>query len=680
MKEKKKITHVILLITLLILLAYSNTFQSSWQFDDEPNILLNTNLHISELTFEQINRAMRAHPSSPEDNKLYRPLPCLSFGLNWYLGKDNVFGYHLVNIALHILTASLLFLTLRLLLHIYYRKKKNLQLIYTAALLSTFFWALAPIQTQAVTYIVQRMASMAAMFGIAAIYAYLRGRNADNGKQKIFWFFLCLLLFFAALGSKENAFLLLPSLMLIEFAFFRHHITKKQRISLIISVSFILIAAALFVRYGLGHSPSFLAGYDTRSFTFTERILTEPRILLMYLSQIFLPLADRLSFEHELILSTSLFSPWTTLPAIAIILSLIGGSLVFLKKHPPICFPILFYFLNHAIESTIFPLELVFEHRNYLPSLFLFLPFGVLIARILYGIPCKPTCYKITTATCTTLFLFISGQATYTRNMAWATEGTLWTDAIKKAPNSARAARYLGKWYQQLGQHEIAYRYLQFSLKNYKNDPSPEYARKTSLNQIGSLHYDRHENKKALYYFNKCLDSDQYSTSCLRNRVLVFLRLNQPKDALRDAEILIEQYPSSVAYRYLSALASYQAENFDAALKMLKSVKNPFNDQQVMQLAGLIFLKKNDYKNGLFFLKRAVQLFPSLENKINLSIAYKLSSRPDLFEKTAYIIFNNYSKEKINRVLTENRDNIFTDSMIKQLNVEFAKFAESVPK
>ncbi|MCI5150948.1 MAG: hypothetical protein D3916_16455, partial [Candidatus Electrothrix sp. MAN1_4] len=476
-------------------------------------------------------------------------------------------------------------------------------------------WALAPIQTQAVTYIVQRMASMAAMFGIATIYAYLRGRSADNGKKKIFCFLLCLVSFFAALGCKENAFLLLPSLMLIELAFFRHQITNKQIISSIIAVFSILVIAALFVRYGLGHAPfsfsnplSFLEGYGSRSFTFNERILTQPRILLMYLSQIFFPLADRLSFEHEIILSTSLFSPWTTLPSIIIIFGLLGGSIIFLKKYPLICFPILFYFLNQAIESTILPLELVFEHRNYLPSLFLFLPLGIFTAHILYDKPHRPVFRRAITAICATLFLIISGHATYTRNMAWATEGTLWTDAIKKAPNSARAARYLGKWYQNLGQDEIAYRYLQLSLAHYKNDPNPEYARRTTLNQIGALHYDRHENEKALYYFNKCLNSEIYSSNCLRNRILVFLRLNQPKDALRDAEILINQYPSSVIYRYLSALASYQTEDFDTALKTISSIENPLDDYQVLQLAGILFLKKHDYKNSLFFFKKAEAL------------------------------------------------------------------------
>ncbi len=686
MKEKNKKTNAVLLITALVLLVYSNTFQSSWQFDDEPNILLNSNLHISELTVAQISQAMRAHPDSPESGKLYRPIPCLTFGLNWYFGQDNVWGYHAVNTAVHILTAWLLFFTLRLLLRIYYqnqKKKEDSQLIDTAALLGALFWALAPVQTQAVTYIVQRMASMAAMFTIIAIYSYLRGRT----EKKYIWFILCLLSFFAALSSKENAILLPASLFLLELSFFTHNFSKKQISRLVISGGIVLFFGFIFVRYGLGITPfklsnplSFLDSYANRSFTFSERILTQPRIVLMYISQIFLPVADQLSFEHEVVLSTSLFSPWTTLPSITIIFGLIGSSFYFLKKYPLICFPILFYFLNHAVESTIFQLELVFEHRNYLPSLFLFLPLGVLVARILYGTAQRTVFHRAAAATCATLFLITSGHATYTRNMVWATEGTLWTDAIRKAPNSARAARYLGKWYQKRGQEEIAYRYLQLSLVNSKNDPSPEYARRTSLNQIGALHYKRHENEKALYYFNKCLDLNKYSTPCLRNRILVFLRLNQAERALSDAEILINQHPSSVVYRYLSALSSYQAEDFDTALKMISSIGNSFNDYQIMQLTGLIFLKKNDYQNSLFFLKKAERLFPSLENKINLAVTCHLLNYKNIFEKLLSIIYNKYPKEDIDLILKEDRNKILTDNIHNHFNAEFEKFAESVQK
>ncbi|MCI5145676.1 MAG: hypothetical protein D3923_09120, partial [Candidatus Electrothrix sp. AR3] len=458
------------LLAAILILSYANTFDASWHLDDEPNILTNSKLHISKLNLQQINNALRANPSAPESDKLYRPIPCLSLALNWYIGQDNVLGYHVVNLTIHILTAWFLFLTLHLLLQVYCTTKYPPQFFITAALLGALFWALAPIQTQAVTYIVQRMASMATMFTIIAIYAYLRGRTSE---KKYLWLALCLFSFFLALGSKENAILLPASLFLFELSFFRHNLSKQQISRFLLAGGIVLIIGFLFVHYGLGITPfklsnplSFLDSYANRSFTFSERILTQPRIVLMYLSQIFFPVAERLSIEHDIILSTSLITPWTTLPALLSILLLIFTPLFFLKRYPLFCFPVLFFFLNHAVESTILQLELIFEHRNYLPSLFLFLPISFLIAKILYSPDQQNFFRRIITISCTVLFLILFGHATYTRNLVWASEGTLWTDVIRKAPNSSRAAHNLGKWYRQFGQYKTAYHYFQLALHN----------------------------------------------------------------------------------------------------------------------------------------------------------------------------------------------------------------------
>lgn len=667
-------------ISSLIFIVYSNTFYSSWQLDDKVNITKNEKLQIYSLTTQQIINATRANPVDPDSNKLYRPIPCVTFGLNWYLGQDDVLGYHIVNTAVHIFTAWFLFLTLHLLLRIYYKKKEHLQTIDTAALLGTLFWALAPIQTQAVTYIVQRMASMAAMFGIIAIYAYLLGRTSTKGK--IYWFLLSFLAFFAALGSKENVITLLPSFILIEYAFLKHQITKRQFISFALAGTLVLIVAIFFVRYGLGLAPfslsdplRFLDSYSNRSFTFSQRILTQPRIILMYLFQIFLPAAGRLSIEHEFVLSTSLFSPWTTLPSVVGILSLIGISIVFLKKHPLICFPILFYFLNHAVESTILQLEMVFEHRNYLPSFFLFLPAGAVFAQILHSIPPQPFFRRSIAAFCATLFLIISGHATYARNMAWATEETLWSDAFKKAPNSPRAAGHLGEWYSNAGQIEEAYLYFQLALKNSKNDPTPEQAKITALNRLGILSLERGDNKKALYFFNQCLSSDIYTSYCLKNRIISLLRLNSPEQAINDAKILVDQYPNSAEYQYLLAFLYYKIEDIDNALITISRISSSLDDHQAMQLTGVIFLKKHDYQNSLFFLRKAEEIFPSLENKINLAAISYLAGYHVPLDKIIHAIFAGYKKENIDLLLKEDRYNILTEDMRQYFYDKFEKMS-----
>lgn len=618
------------LLSVILFISYSNTFNASWHLDDAPNLLTNSKLHLSKVSYQEIKNALSANPSVRGSNSFYRPLSCLTFSLNWYVGQDNVFGYHVVNITIHILTACFLFLNLNLLLQLHCsgERKYPPQFFLAASLLAALFWALAPIQTQAVTYIVQRMASMAAMFTIISIYAYLKGRT----EKKHAWFILSLLSFFAALGSKENAILLPASLVLIELAFFTHQITKRQISRFILSSSIALIAGLLFVRYGLGFTLSnplnFLDSYANRSFTFSQRILTQPRIVLMYLSQILIPIAGRLSIEHDIVLSTSLLAPWTTLPSILLILLLISASLFYLKKHPLICFPVLFFFLNHAVESTVLQLELVFEHRNYLPSLFLFLPPGVLIAHILYSIPKQPAFRRIAAVFCSILFLIVSGHATYTRNLAWASEGSLWTDALRKAPQSSRAAHNLGEWHRQFGQYRQAYYYFQLALRHADKAADPKMTKSLALNGLASVAYMLGDYKQSLQYFNQCIEINEKDEACLKNRVLAYLQLGQPEKALSDALRLTQEYSEPIEYQYLTAVSAYRAGDSNTALNRVQKIVNrSLDNHQIMHLAGLLLMKNKAYANSLFFFRQAADLLPTeLDYQLSLAASYYLNN------------------------------------------------------
>ncbi|MCI5218010.1 MAG: hypothetical protein D3914_02150 [Candidatus Electrothrix sp. LOE2] len=644
---------LLFLLALIIFISYSNTFDASWHLDDEPNILTNSKLHVSKLTLQQIKGTLRAHPSRGNQDKFYRPLPCLTFGFNWYIGQDNVFGYHIVNLIIHILTAWFLFLTLHLLLHVHYKKQYPPQFFIAAALLAALLWALAPIQTQAVTYIVQRMASMAAMFCIISIYTYLRGRIASEKKN--IWYFFCVLAFFAALGSKENAILLLPSLVLLEFSFFKHGaITRRHVVIFAVTASVLLVAAAFFIHYMLGHLPfNFLDGYKSRSFTFSERILTQPRIVLMYLSQIVFPNVQRLSIEHDIVLSTSLFSPWTTLPAILTIFLFVSSSLFFLKKHPLFCFPVLFFFLNHTVESTIVPLELIFEHRNYLPSFFLFLPIGILVAHILYSTPPQPIFRRATAILCTSLFLIISGHATYTRNQAWATVESLWSDAMRKAPDSSRSAHYLGKWYRQLGHYKQAFYYFQLALKNAEKAAAPKMTKTASLNGSATVAYLLGKHKQALQYYNQCVEIDKKNESCLNNRALAYLQLGQPKKSLPDAIKLTEDYPDSLDYQYLAASSAYLAEDYEVAMKAVQKIAaRSLSSHENMYLTGILLMKNGAYPNSLFFLKQADKMSPNTAAyQLALVAAYHANEQTTLAKETIQKMRSQHSLARIIKVL-----------------------------
>lgn len=197
-------------ITILILITYSNTFQASWHLDDY-RFLENETLQLAKLNWPEFKKVL-----IKEQAELFRPVSSLTLALNYYFGKNDVFGYHLVNIIIHILSSLFLFLFIHNLLKsplIVQTYKGN---AYSLALLSAILWAISPVNTQAVTYIIQRMASMAGMFYIMAMYIFLKARLNHNLYQKSSLFILCALCFALAVGTKENSILLPISLLLVE--------------------------------------------------------------------------------------------------------------------------------------------------------------------------------------------------------------------------------------------------------------------------------------------------------------------------------------------------------------------------------------------------------------------------------------------------------------------------------
>ncbi len=454
---------VIILLLFLILPVYSNSFTAAWQFDDKPNIIDNHYLHLRDLKPESLIRTFYTQPTDPSNpgTRLYRPIAFLTFALNWYFDKDNAIGYHIVNLLVHFLASVFLFLVILNLLDAPNLSRQFKHNKYLIAFLSAAMWSLNPIQTQAVTYIVQRMALLAAMFYILSILLYIKCRLSRSSIHRILLLLGCALSFLMALGSKENAAPLPAALLLIEVVFFQDLIWKQKKTlfwvgSIAVGVLILLGGVWLLMRDGI---ISLFNGYEARLFTFSERLLTEPRIVLYYLSQIFYPIPTRLSIEHDVVISTSLFQPWTTLPAILLTLLLIGLGFSQIRQRPILALAILFFFLNHIIESTVLPLELIFEHRNYLPSMFIFLPIAT-------GFQWLYDCFSANKQSLLTgvltglvvLLIVCLGAGTYVRNLAWATELSLWRDAMKKAPQSARPLTNLA-WQLAYGSvaHESQY-------------------------------------------------------------------------------------------------------------------------------------------------------------------------------------------------------------------------------
>jgi protein O-mannosyl-transferase len=420
-----------------------------FHFDDFPNIAENTRLHLDNLYPETIYDA--AFEQRGEKRRLYRPVSNLSIAFNWFLGQSNVIGYHIFNISIHILTAFFLYLTCVNLMKTPNLSGQYRDNSYFIAVLAACLWALNPIQTQAVTYIVQRMAAMAAMFYIMGIFCYLEARFSDSWAKRSLWLLGVVISFLLAVGSKENAIMFPISLLLVEMVFFQNMASPEIRKKMMILGSVVLLAvfvSGVWLFLSSGFINNILSGYENRTFTFTERVLTQPRIVIFYLSQIFYPIADRLSLDHDIVVSTGLFSPWTTFAAIFLILGLISIAIWQIPKRPLMAFAILFFFINHIIESSVIALELIFEHRNYLPSFFLFLPIAAVLKKgIDHYLKERHSNIMGGMLICFCIILMVMlGLGTYVRNMAWADAKTLWEDTIQKRLEEHGRIRILDKF------------------------------------------------------------------------------------------------------------------------------------------------------------------------------------------------------------------------------------------
>jgi tetratricopeptide (TPR) repeat protein len=367
-------------------------------FDDASNLLGNSYVQITSLDPETLYRASFSLQAGP----LKRPVSMLSFALNYYFAGsfDDSTPFKLTNIAIHGVNGLLLFWMLSLVFLRLTQLQPSAQLntginrntYLLLASVVALLWVMHPVQLTSVLYVVQRMTALSGLFTLLALICYLSGRlRIVAGKPRGVGLIVAGTAVFGTLGmlSKETTALLPVYMLVLELTLFGaeqpwrswHKLPVKMRWALILTG---IVATLAIVGWAIHH---FLPKYVLRDFGMTERVLTESRILFFYLSLILVPRLDQFSLFHDDIeLSTSVLSPWTTLPSLAGIVLLLSLAYAVRRRQPLLSLGIFWFFGGHVLESTILPLELAHEHRNYLPSV------GPLLV-IVHGI--DATCMKL---------------------------------------------------------------------------------------------------------------------------------------------------------------------------------------------------------------------------------------------------------------------------------------------
>ena len=527
------------LIILLVFLCYSNTFHSSWHLDDYPNIVLNDKIHLQNIDLDSIYQTFFASPSG----KFYRPLPMLSFAVNWYFHGVDVFGYHIVNFAIHCMNSILLYLCILGLLQspVFNNRFSNHQ-IHVISFIATLLWSLNPVHTQSVTYIVQRMTAMAAMFFLASLLLYLWSKRTFHLWKRIFFVALSFIFYLLATLSKENAVLLPLCIIVLEIIFFGSvtnvsNSRKQKFIIFVIGMSILIVFFIWFFFDWQNPLEKLNSIYEQRSFTPSQRLMTEARVLVYYLTLLLFPQPQRLSLCYDFPVSTSLLSPPTTIICILLQIALITFCILKYKTRRLFAFSVLFFYINHLVESTVLPLELVFEHRNYLPSIFLFLPIVVwVIEKKAKWSKINPKYNAIVMAGVWLLFGILINW-TFSRNLVWSDEKTLWEYEISKNPSLARPYHNLA-W----GHYQANGRYAE-ALDLYKKAMSLKAAsiieRARTTNNIGRVYYLLADYENALRTFSSVIEIDQNMSLAVFQKAMTLIQLERWQQASELIDYLI---------------------------------------------------------------------------------------------------------------------------------------------
>jgi len=433
MSSKAVDFYILTFIILVTSIAYSNSFDGVFIFDDLSNIVNNRFVTTPELSVESIVNTFT------ESRSRNRPLPNISFILNYYFHGQDTWGYHLVNLIIHIGAAIVLYFLLKTTLNLAslssrYPRKNEI------AFIATLLWAIHPLQTNGVTYIVQRMTSMCTLFYLSSLLFFVLGRlDKKNLTKQITLFGISFLCAIMALLSKEIAIFLPFTLLAYDYYFLREEknsSTKKNYI-LLFSGSIVLIALVSFILLGNNFPGILIQGYQFRDFTLVERLLTEPRVLFFYLSLLTLPLPTRLNLNHDLIISTGLITPPQTMMAIIGIIVLIVLIFYLFNKNRLLSFAIFWYLGNLALESTFIPLELIFEHRLYLPSTIVLFSATASLYNFASNRLFTVRFIAVLMISCCLIW-------TWQRNKVFHSQISLWSDVVAKSPGLARGHLNLG--------------------------------------------------------------------------------------------------------------------------------------------------------------------------------------------------------------------------------------------
>jgi len=634
----------LLLIAVLAVIIYSNSFSASWHLDDYPSVL--ENYRIKSL-------------SSSLNDIIFntRGICDLTFAANYYFCKKEVFWYHITNLIIHIVSAIMVYLLIKItFLTLAISQSDNSPvLLNNIPLIGSLFFIVHPLQTQAVTYIAQRYTSLATMFYLIALVLFIKARiNLVNGNINFFSkshisFYLCsFLCTFLAIRTKEIAMTIPFVFLLYEKIFLRQRAKKVTNILYYLLPFFILLLIPIITRvYTI--NPDFTKIEETlgRSFKDTVRIsrieyaFTSINVVLTYIRLLLFPVNQNI--HHDYPVSSSLFANYTYLSLLVHICILIFAAVMY-RKSKLITFGILWFYVTLSVESSVIPIrDVIYEHRVYLPSVgFVFFLAGLLTLKSEWK-----NIFYIFFA----IIISMLSITTYNRNSIWKDELTLWNDCLLKSKNNFRPYLYIGMYYSGRGlldksiekykkTLEInpysfeAHNNLGYALekKGLFNMAAYEYMKAIEIrlyypeahNNLGNMFYNQGRVDLAIKEYLIASKSNPYLYSTHYNLGNVYFSLGKITEAVREFKTAIKLNPDYPENHYNLGRVYYNQGKFEDAVKEYQiALKINPNFPSAHNYLGIVYCIQGKLEDGKKEFETAINLKPNYpEAHYNLGNVY----------------------------------------------------------
>ncbi len=568
-------------------LAYLNSFAGPFVFDDEPSILHNPTIHRLATAWSP--------PTGGGLTVSGRPVLNFTLALNYALGGESVGGYHALNLLIHLAGGLTLYGLIRRTLRrplLASRFGGEADLI---ALVASALWLLHPLQTAAVTYMVQRAESLCALFYLLTLYAVARRTEPGAGRR---WSVVAAIACLLGMGTKE----VMVTAPVLAFLYDRTFVAgsfgavwrARRGLYLTLAGTWILLLVLVLATDGRGET----AGFGT-AITPLAYGLTQLKAIAHYLQLAVWPAPLVLDY------GTPVVTSWTEvlLPALIVIPFAVASVWHGLRGHPA-GFCGLAFSLVLAPSSSVVPVatQTMAEHRVYLPLAALAALVAVLTWRWLgrRGL--------IALAVIAAAFGFLTAQ----RNRDYASAIGLYEDTLAKAPANARARALLAEYYVRAGRISDGRRALEQAIATQPGVPEMH-------NNLGNLCLHQGDLEAAVRHFEAALALEPEDPEFTNNLGNALVRAGRLDDGIAYLEVAVKIAPAMPAPAYNLASAYAQAGRTEEAIRLLRRlIERDSGDTSAHNLLGHALSSAGQRTEGIAHLREAVRLAPGNADYHNL--------------------------------------------------------------